>query len=137
MVFFFISLGIFLLIGLVQFLKGGFNDSEFFSQEWYWIFVFLIPLSFSGIFFIQKRYEKTKKITSIGKNYLFYTVLKMILSVVFLLPWLLNKDESSKPMVITFFIIFFPFLLVETWLLVRLLNNPFDEKVKNEENQGK
>lgn len=134
-VFFFISLGIVLLIMGVQFLKGGFQEITFISKDWYWNFVFLIPVTFLGLFFIQKRYQKTKKITSIGKNYLLYTTLKMISSFVFLLPWLLNKDETSKPMVINFFIVFFPFLLVETWLLVRLLNSPLDEKVKNEENQ--
>ncbi|MBD3638292.1 MAG: hypothetical protein HUJ25_13145 [Crocinitomicaceae bacterium] len=105
-------------------------------DNWYWNYVFLVPVSALGMAYIAKRYSKSKKITSIGKNYILYTVVKMILSILFLLPWLLNKDESSKPMVIQFFIIFFPFLLVETILLVRLLNTPLDEKMKNEENQS-
>ena len=128
-----IAAAIFLLQIGVDFLKEG---SEYIPDDWFFVYLFLIPVSVAGLYFIQKRYEKSKKITSIGKNYLVYTTFKMILSVVFLLPWLLNKDESSKPMVINFFIVFFPFLLVETWLLVRLLNNPLDEKMKNEENQG-
>lgn len=95
---------------------------------WWAVHLFLIPLTFFGLFFIAKRLKQTQKITSIGKNYILYTVIKMILSIIFLLPWLLFKDDSSKPMVIQFFLIFFPFLLVETILLVRLLNLPLDEK---------
>ena len=104
-------------------------------QDWYWNYVFLIPISVLGMTIIARRYTKSQKITSIGKNYIAYTALKMLLAIVFLIPWLLNKDENSKPMVIHFFIVFFPFLLVETILLVRLLNTPLDEKVKNEQNQ--
>ena len=105
-------------------------------KDWFWNYVFLVPVSLVGLAFIAGKYYQSQKITSIGKNYILYTVVKMVLAVVFLLPWLLHKDDSSKPMVIQFFAIFFPFLLVETILLVRLLNTPLDEKIKNEENQG-
>ena len=111
--------------------------ANYIVDDWYWNYVFLVPVSLIGLGIVAHRFKKTEKITSIGKNYIAYTVLKMIFAIVFLLPWLLNKDESSKPMVIQFFAIFFPFLLVETILLIRLLNSPLGEKNKNEQNQGK
>ena len=133
--FFIISLGAFIVHFGIWFLKG--SPIEMLTpRHWYLVYAFMIPTSVIGLYFIKMRFDKSQKITSIGKNYIAYTVLKMILAIVFLLPWLLNKDESSRPMVITFFTVFFPFLLVETILLVRLLNTPLDEKVKNEENQG-
>lgn len=108
---------------------------KFNLEDWFWNYIFLIPITLLGLYYIVFRFKKSQKITSIGKNYILFTVVKMILALVFLLPWLLNKDETSKPMIIQFFSIFFPFLLVETILLVRLLNVPLDEKLKNEENQ--
>ena len=105
-------------------------------SKWWLNYIFLIPLSATGLYLVAYRYRKTSKVTSIGKNYILYTVLKMILAILFLLPWLLTKSDTSRPMVIHFFIAFFPFLLVETILLVRLLNTPLDENLKNEENQA-
>ena len=130
-IFLFSAVGIFLIHLAVLFAIGKIYETPY----WYLSYAFLVPISFLGIQIIIKRYQKSKKVTSIGKNYIAYTALKMILAIIFLLPWLLNKDETSKPMVIHFFVVFFPFLLVETILLVRLLNTPLDEKIKNEENQ--
>lgn len=129
--FLIIACCILLLNASMFFLKGTNYDIEY----WYLNYVYLIPISFFGLYLIAYRYKKSEKITSIGKNYIAYTALKMIFAIIFLMPWLMNKDETTKPMVIHFFIVFFPFLLVETILLVRLLNAPLDEKNKNEENQ--
>lgn len=122
-----------LLINVALIFSGIFAKYDL--KDWFWSYVFLVPVSIFGLWFIALRYIKSKKITSIGKNYLLYTAAKMMLSILFLLPWLLNKDEATKPMVIQFFAVFFPFLLVETILLIRLLNSPLDEKNKNEQNQ--
>ena len=111
-------------------------DHLYMSQKWWLNYLFLVPASVIGLFYIHKRFYRSGNIKTIGKNYILYTTVKMVLAIVFLLPWLLTKDESSKPMVIQFFAIFFPFLLVETILLVRLLNTPLDEKNKNEQNQS-
>jgi hypothetical protein len=99
---------------------------------WWLIYAGLIPISLLGLGLIAHVYNKTKKVSSIGKNYMLYTFVKMVFSLLILLPWLINKDETSKPMVAQFFLVFFPFLLVETILLVKLLNTSFDEKNKNE-----
>lgn len=130
----------FLLVAVLCFAINGYlMVSGIFSSyqlsDWWMNYVMLVPLTAGGLYFITHSYTKSGKITSIGKNYIAYTVIKMVLSMAFLLPWLLNKDASSKPMVAQFFSIFFPFLLVETILLVRLLNTPLGEKKENEENQ--
>ena len=61
---------------------------------WWLNYVFLLPMTIIGLSFVVMKYGKTRKITSIGKNYIFYTVIKMIGALVFLLPWLLYKDET-------------------------------------------
>ena len=108
---------------------------EFELSNWWLNYVFLVPVTVLGLYFVPLKYRKTGKVSAIGKGFVVYTAIKMILSILFLLPWLLNKDSSSKPMVIQFFSVFFPFLLIETFLLIRLLNSQFAEKNKNEENQ--
>lgn len=130
---FFLVAAICLAINAYLMLSGIFSNFEI--SDWWMSYVFLIPVTAGGLYFITRSYTKSRKITSIGKNYIAYTVIKMVLSMAFLLPWLLNKDASSKPMVAQFFCIFFPFLLVETILLVRLLNTPLGEKKENEKNQ--
>ena len=128
-----------LLAVLLLLLNAGLMFSglldNYFLNLWWAVHAFLTPLTFFGLFFIAKRLKKTQRTSSIGKNYILYTVIKMILSIIFLLPWLLYKDDSSKPMVYQFFLIFFPFLLIETVLLVRLLNLPLHEEIINDRNQ--
>lgn len=102
---------------------------------WWLSYVYLIPITVIGLFMVIVNYGKTRKLSSIGKTYLLYTVIKMVGAVALLLPWLLFKDETSKPMVFHFFAVFLPFLLIETILIVKLLNISLDEKNKNEINQ--
>lgn len=90
------------------------------SQPWK-IYLFIVPLTGLGLFYIVKRYQKDK--TSMVNTFMLYTIMKMVTSLFFLFPWIYYKDASSKPMIIQFFAIFFPILLLETIFLVRLLSN--------------
>ena len=117
-------------------IHGALIESEVFKNfnlsYWWLIYAGLVPISLFGLGYIAHRYKKSEKITSIGINYIGYTVLKVLVAFAVLAPWLIDKDTSSKPMVAQFFSVFFPFLLVETILLVKLLNTPLDEKKEND-----
>jgi hypothetical protein len=97
------------------------------------IYVFLGTLSILGIsaiFLVHKNDDSL-----IGKGFLAYTVFKILGSLAFLAPWLLNQDELTRPFVYQFFAIFFPSLLVETMLILKLVNLVEKEKIKNDQNQ--
>jgi hypothetical protein len=102
---------------------------------WWLSYAYLVPITILGFYMVIGKYGKTGKISSVGKSYLLYTGIKMLGAIGLLLPWLLFKDDSSKPMVIHFFAVFLPFLFIETLLIVKLLNTSFEEKNKNEINQ--
>ncbi|MEX1000827.1 MAG: hypothetical protein WDZ35_01790 [Crocinitomicaceae bacterium] len=124
-----------LIIFIINAAINTFLLDDYKLTYWWLNYVFLVPVTVIGLYFVPLKYRKTHRPTSIGKGFVVYTAVKMILSILFLLPWLLNKDPSSKPMVIQFFSIFFPFLLVETILLVRLLNVELGEKNEKGKNQ--
>ncbi|UKN00368.1 hypothetical protein K6119_11545 [Paracrocinitomix mangrovi] len=107
-------------------------------QNWWWLsHTYLFVATVLGLFFISAQYNKSKEIQSVGKAYLIFTTLKIVLSFVFLLPWLLMSKEIAKIFVGHFFLIFFPYLLVETILLIRFLNKPLDEKINTDEIQSR
>lgn len=97
------------------------------------IYVFLGALSFAGIsaiFLIHKNDDSL-----IGKGFLAFTVIKILGSFVFLLPWLMEQDEFTRPFVYQFFAVFFPTLLVETMVILKFVNVIEEEKTKNDQNQ--
>ena len=84
-----------------------------------YIYIFLGLFSFIGIsaiFLIHKNDD-----TLIGKGFLVLTVFKILSSFVFLYPWLENQDEFTKPFVFQFFAIFFPILLFETLIILKVI----------------
>jgi len=94
---------------------------EIYKQSKFWvIYLFLIPMTLGAIYIIVK--EKNKKDSSVGKNFFIYMVIKVLLILVFLSPWLVYQNEFSRPIVYQFFSIFFPLLFVETVVFVRLVN---------------
>ena len=94
---------------------------EIYKQTKFWvIYLFLIPMTLSAIYIIVK--EKNKKDSSVGKNFFIYMVIKVLLILLFLSPWLVYQNEFSRPIVYQFFSIFFPLLFVETVVFVRLVN---------------
>ncbi|MFT5778697.1 MAG: hypothetical protein ACI837_001653 [Crocinitomicaceae bacterium] len=92
-------------------------------QSYFWlIYLFLIPMTVGALFFIVK--AKVKKPKSVGKSFFIYMVIKMLLILGFLTPWLITKTDFSRPMVYQFFAVFFPLLFMETYVLVKLVNAP-------------
>ena len=99
------------------------------------IYLFLGGLSLAGIssiFLIHKNDD-----SMIGKGFLAFTVIKILGSFMFLLPWLMDQDGSTRPFVYQFFAVFFPTLLVETMVILRVITAIEDEKTKNDQNQDK
>jgi len=104
------------------------------QTEILYIYTFLGLFSFIGIsaiFLIHKNDD-----TLIGKGFLVLTVFKILGSFVFLYPWLANQDDFTKPFVFQFFMVFFPILLFETLIILKVINTIEAEKTINDQNQG-
>ena len=100
-----------------------------------YIYIFLGLLSVLGIgaiFLIHKNDD-----TLIGKGFLAFAVIKILGSFAFLLPWLMDQDEFTRPLVYQFFAVFFPTLLVETIVILKVVTAIEDEKDNFDENQVK
>ena len=122
-----------LLGGLHYLILINFLPSVYLSSKVLLIYLFLLPLSLLGtwaIFAISKNDDSL-----IGKGFLVFTTIKILGSLVFLLPFILNKDEATKPFVYQFFAVFFPSLIVETMVILKLTNLAEAEKIKKQENQ--
>lgn len=97
-----------------------------------YIYAFLLPLSILGtigIFAISKNDDSL-----IGKGFLVFTMLKIFGSLTFLLPFILNQDESTRPFIYQFFGIFFPSLFIETIIILKMVNFIDNENKENSEN---
>ncbi len=117
-------------IVITNFLPPAYYDSKVLL-----IYVFLLALSLLGtwgIFAISKNDDSL-----IGKGFLAFTVIKILGSFAFLMPFLMNQDDSTRPFVYQFFAVFFPTLLVETLVILKLTNLAEAEKVKKDENREK
>ncbi len=89
------------------------------------LYLFFVPLTLLAISLIYRRYLKNPK--SVGKSFFIYVIIKMILVIAFLSPWLFFKDEYTRPFVYQFLLIFFPSLFLETLILVRMLDGKYDK----------
>ena len=65
--------------------------------------------------------NKVKKVdeTQIAKAFLAFSTFKMIGSLLFLLPWILNKDPYQLPFIVEFFAIYFIYLMAEALIFIR------------------
>jgi len=95
-----------------------------------YIYIFLICLSFIAVLVLNKVNKIDNSL--LGKAYLAYTVFKMIGSLIFLSPWIIEKTDFSKPFIFQFFAVFFPSLLIETIILLKLNNQKTLEDKKND-----
>ena len=59
----------------------------------------------------------------VGFGYLAFVLIKMIISVIFLFPFLKEKPSNIKVIILSFFIIFFAHLFFEVYLIIRSLKN--------------
>jgi hypothetical protein len=118
-------------LGGVHFLIANYVLPQVYAQfQILYIYLFLGGLSLGGmaaIFVIQKNDEEL-----IGKGFLAFTILKMVGALLFLVPWLTDQDEFTRPFVYQFFAVFFPVLFVETFLILRLLKINEAQKAQKE-----
>lgn len=65
--------------------------------------------------------NRVKKIddTLIGKTFLAFSTFKIIGGFLFLLPWILHKNEYSYPFIIQFFAVYFLYLFAEAAIFIR------------------
>lgn len=97
------------------------------------ILLFIAIASLLTLSFVYWRFKKDA--TAAGRSYFSTVFFKIFGSAFLLYPNVWVNAEQTKPTAAVFLSIFFLFLLVETILLVKLLNMPLDEKKKNDENQ--
>lgn len=126
-----------LACGTVHFFlrRDGFLPEVFSQTPFILFYVFLVPLSLLTVWFVLWRFKKDQ--TSAGGAYFITVFFKMFGSAFFLYPGIVADASLMKPTAIQFMTIFFLLLFIETLLLVKLLNAPLNEKVKNDENQLK
>lgn len=115
----------------------AFNQSAFLIDYmvvpyWWLVYIVLIPQFLIAYFYTLKFATTKEKIPEVGKKFIITLTIRAGLCILFLLPWLIFKDESSRPMVGHFFYVFFLLLTVETGLLVSYLNGSVQE-IKEEE----
>ena len=104
-----------------------YNLPAIYGESKFWlIYLFMIPMTLGALFIIVKKSKNSP--VSVGKGFFIYMSVKMILIMLFLSPWLFFKDEYTRPMVYQFFCVFFPFLFMETYVLIKLVNLPENPK---------
>jgi hypothetical protein len=92
-------------------------------------FIYSIPLLYLFFFFFSSllililEIVKQKNINSVGYTFLLLTSLKMIIAYVFLKPILTLNLPKTPTEKMSFFIIFIYFLVIETVVTIRILNN--------------
>lgn len=128
--FFMIFLG-----GIHYIIISNFLPPIYYDSKVLLIYFFLLALSLLGtwgIFAISRNDDSL-----IGKGFLAFTVIKILGSASFLMPFLMDQDETTRPFVYQFFAVFFPTLLLETLVILKLTNMAEAEKIKKDENRKK
>lgn len=94
------------------------KETVFFFPIWHiYIFLFLITTLFYTI--INYRYSSGK--TDVFNIFMIATFLKMVFSILFLLPLLLSDFGNKQPDVFNFFIPYFLYLFFEVYALTQFL----------------
>jgi hypothetical protein len=75
-----------------------------------------------GVLMVQKLNKEQMPMALLA-----YTVIKFLASLVFLLPDLLNQTDFTRPFIYQFFAVFFPILLIESIVFMRIVNDPNTE----------
>lgn len=108
-----------ILLGIHWYLLSYFSENtEFFFPVWHiYVFHFLITSILYTI--INYKYSNGKK--DIFVLFMTLTFLKMILTILFLLPLLLSDFKNKQPDVFNFFIPYFMYLFFEVYALTKFL----------------
>lgn len=104
--------------------KAAFLVLELNTQNFYYSleFLYLIFFGLSALLYLILLIVKKKNFEIVGMAFLFGTFTQMLLGYLILRPILENKSEEVMVEKVSFFITFILFLLFETLLTVRLLN---------------
>lgn len=122
----FVSTKIILFLAFIGFVVDFSIYRLFFSQQTlhYPIpFLFIIFMIMSLCIVTVLNVIRSKNIDYVGYTYLMITFIKMIIAYVFLKPILNNSTENQSFDKLNFFLIFIYFLIIETLLTIRILNN--------------
>lgn len=116
----------FLLIGFVLILFGlnilinaKILDTLFTTKDIIKIHIFVSLLTIvviNTLSFIQKRFPD-----KVGFGFLAFVLVKMLLAVIFLMPFIKNNQPNLKSFIIQFFIVFFSHLFFEVIITLKLL----------------
>lgn len=90
------------------------QENEYYFPLWT-IYLFNSLLAFIVYFFVKRQFEKSSEKTY--QTFLIFTIVKMLLAIVFLLPLFMGKSQFPKTETINFFIPYFLFLVFEIFSL--------------------
>lgn len=117
---FFIPFSVLLFISQ-QFIVTSFFKPNFFYYNTISIYIFHVLVTFISYLLLLVVNKNFKEYT--GYSFMAISVLKMILSIVFLIPLIKSTHNDLIPDVAAFFIPYFLFLFFETFFAIRLINN--------------
>ena len=115
-----------LLLSVVTFAIHMYLTSYFFVKVVFFfpiwqVYAFNLLTTYLLYSIINYRYSKDKN--SVFTTFMFSTLLKMGLVIVFLLPLLIGNSKDKKPDVFNFFIVYFLFLIFEVFSTTKFLKN--------------
>lgn len=94
------------------------TDISLFFPLWHiYLFHFLV----TTVLYTTINYQFSKGKTEVFNTFMIITFLKMILSILFLLPLLLSDFENKQPDVFNFFIPYFLYLFFEVYSVTQFL----------------
>ncbi len=109
------------LLGFHFFLVQTLLPAELGTTKAYWAYLFLFILT-AGIHFGLTKLSSIDA-DRVGMAFLASSTIKLIAGGIYLLPFILAKDESSRPVALLFFIPYFGLLVFESIQTSRLINS--------------
>jgi len=106
------------LLGLHSYLLSHFGTMTYMIPIWQ-VYVFHFAVTTLVYSVINYQYSRGK--TEIFTLFMGFTLLKMILAIVFLLPVILSEMEKKQPDVFNFFIFYFLYLFFEVYSVTSFL----------------
>jgi hypothetical protein len=114
----FIIISLFLAVGMYLIHNQIFKDHVFIIKirNIYFFFVLVNTLEYLSLYFVSKfSFDKT------GFTFMTLSVLKMLISIIFLIPIFRSKNENLIPEIINFFIPYFVFLIMGIVFSLKLI----------------
>ncbi|MGB1309140.1 MAG: hypothetical protein ACPG6B_09530 [Oceanihabitans sp.] len=95
------------------------KDAITFFPLWH---IYLFHLATTAIVFTIINYKASTNVSTVFNAFILGMLIKMILAMVFLLPWILSKPENKGLDLANFFIPYFLFLFFEVISITKILN---------------